>query len=147
MFSLESTGFGAVWSGVSSGTGGRTGGGSRPLTHHQREVHRIDRRWLITWLASFAASLALFFGLYAIYKATGPHPQVTVFLRAVRHEVRWLIPGLKKKPNARDGGVRRHEPDATRWAAGDHRSPAHGAHGAAREDVARTPRGRAARLA
>jgi hypothetical protein len=146
MFTLETAMLGAVWSGVSSGMGWRTGG-SRPLTRHQREVYQIDRRWLITWLASFVASLALFFGVYAIYKATGPHPQVTVFLRAVRHEVRWLIPGLKKKPNAKDGVFRR-DPSAPRWAAAEHDpSPAHRADRAAREDVARSPGGRAAGLA
>lgn len=95
--------------------GTRTGD-SRPLTRHQREVLQIDRRWLVTWLVSFLGSLALFFGAYALYKATGPHPQVTVFLRAVRHEVRWLIPGLKRKPNAKDG-VRRPAPERPRVAA------------------------------
>jgi hypothetical protein len=111
IFSLESTTAVAVCSGVSRGTGG-----SRTLTRHQREVARIDRRWLLTWLVSFVASLTLFFGAYALYKATGPHPQVQVFLRAVRHEVRWLIPGLKKKPNAKDGVFRRPL-DAPRHAA------------------------------
>jgi hypothetical protein len=76
---------------------------SRPLTRHEREVLRLDRRWLVTWITSFAGSLALFFGAYAVYKATGPHPQVTVFLRQVRHEARWLIPGLKGKPHAGGG--------------------------------------------
>ena len=81
--------------------------GSRPITRHQREVVRIDRRWLLTWIASFALSLGIFAGAYAIYKATGPHPQVRAFIRALKHEARWLIPGLKKKPNAKDKGVHR----------------------------------------
>jgi len=90
-------------------------GGSRTLTRHQREVWQIDRRWLVTWVLSFVASLTLFFAVYGLYKVTGPHPQVTVFLRAVRHEVRWLIPGLKKKRNPGDS-VRR-ELDRPRHAA------------------------------
>lgn len=76
--------------------------GSRSLSQHEREVLRVDLRWLLAWTLSFLGSLAFVFVLYAIYKATGPHPQVTVFLRRVKHHVRWLIPGLKHKPNARD---------------------------------------------
>jgi hypothetical protein len=68
---------------------------------------QIDRRWLVTWVLSFVLSLGIFFGSYAIYKATGPHPQVTALLRVIRHEVRWLIPGLKRKNNAKDGVFRR----------------------------------------
>ena len=92
--------------------------GSRPITRHQREVMHLDRRWLVTWVASFMGSLALFFAAYGVYKATGPHPQVQVLLRAVKHEVRWLIPGLKGKPNARDQAVRL-ETDHLRYAAVD----------------------------
>jgi hypothetical protein len=66
----------------------------------------MDRRWLIAWLVTFVGSLSIFFAAYLIYKATGPHPQMTLFLRQIRHEVRWLIPGLKKKPNARPEDVR-----------------------------------------
>jgi hypothetical protein len=115
IFALETTQAGAVCLDVSRGMGG-----SQTLTRHQREVWQIDRRWLVTWVVSFAASLALFFGAYAIYKATGPHPQVTVFLRAVRHEVRWLIPGLKRKRNPGDPACRRdldHRRHATAGAA------------------------------
>lgn len=66
----------------------------------------MDRRWLIAWLGTFLAYLAVFFAAYLVYKATGPHPQMTLFLRQLRHEVRWLIPGLKRKPNAKPGDVR-----------------------------------------
>jgi hypothetical protein len=85
---------------------GGIGGRSRTITRHQREVLQVDRRWLMTWMASFVSSLVFVFGLYAIYKATGPHPEVTAFIRGLKHEVRWLIPGLKHKPNARDEGAR-----------------------------------------
>ncbi|HXJ32548.1 MAG TPA: hypothetical protein VMS22_00790 [Candidatus Eisenbacteria bacterium] len=75
---------------------------SRVLTRHQYEVRQIDRRWLVAWIGSFLASLVLFFAIYGVYKATGPHPQVTVLMRHLKHHARWLIPGLKAKPNARD---------------------------------------------
>ncbi len=94
------------------------GRSSRSITRHQREVLLLDRRWLVTWMVSFLGSLAFVFGLYAVYKATGPHPQVTAFIRALKHEVRWLIPGLKRKPNARDEGVRL-ETDELRHATVD----------------------------
>ena len=94
------------------------GGSSQAITRHQREVLVLDRLWLATWVASFVGSLMIFFAVYGAYKATGPHPEVTVFLRAVRHEARWLIPGLKRKPNVRDQGVRL-ETDHLRYAAVD----------------------------
>ena len=56
--------------------------------------------------------------LGGVYKATGPHPEVTVFLRALRHEIRWMIPGLKHKPNAKPEAFRL-EPDHLRHAAVD----------------------------
>ena len=94
-------------------------GGSRPITRHQREVLQLDRRWLVTWVASFVASLAIFSGAYGVYKATGPHPEMTVFLRALRHEIRWLIPGWKRKPNAKPDEAFRLEPDHLRHSAVD----------------------------
>jgi len=71
---------------------------------HRREVERDDRRMLILWAASFAAALGLFAAATQIYRATGPHPQVTAFVRQVKHHARWLIPGLKGRPNARNEG-------------------------------------------
>jgi hypothetical protein len=91
--------------------------GSRPVTRHQREVLRVDRRWLLTWLASFFLSLGMLAGAYGIYKATGPHPQFRAFLRQLKHEARWLIPGLKGRPNAKDGRDVRMERDGTRFVA------------------------------
>jgi hypothetical protein len=78
---------------------------SRTVRHHERDVARVDRRWLVTWVASFLGSLILFVLSYSVYKATGPHPEMTVFLRQLRHEARWFIPGLKQKPHASDGNV------------------------------------------
>lgn len=90
-------------------------GRSRVVTRHQREVLQVDRRWLLTWMVSFAGSLAFVAGLYGVYKVTGPHPEVTALVRGLKHEVRWLIPGLKHKPNAKDEGARL-DVDGPRWA-------------------------------
>lgn len=68
---------------------------------HRREVARTDRRWLMAWAAIFLASFGLMAAVHGIYRATGPHPEVQVFLRRVRHHARWLIPGLKGRPNWR----------------------------------------------
>ena len=43
--------------------------GSRPVTRHQREVLRVDRRWLVTWLASFFLSLGILAGTAGAYAA------------------------------------------------------------------------------
>lgn len=94
------------------------GGDSRRITRHEREVADFDRRWLATWIASFVGLLVLFAGAYGVYKLTGPHPSVTLFLRSLRHEVRWLIPGLKRRPNAHADAVGL-EADDLRHAAVD----------------------------
>lgn len=91
--------------------------GSRPVTRHQYEVLRVDRRWLLTWLASFFLSLGILSGAYGIYKLTGPHPQFRALLRQLKHEARWLIPGLKGKPNAKDGRDVRIDVDGRRFVA------------------------------
>jgi hypothetical protein len=67
---------------------------------HRVEVARADRRWLLAWAAIFVGTLLFLVAAHQIYRLTGPHPEVTVFIRALKHEARWLIPGLKKKPNA-----------------------------------------------
>jgi hypothetical protein len=57
---------------------------------------------LLVWTFGFGASLAALLLAHRIYRATGPHPHVTSFMRTLKHHVRWLIPGLKDKPNAKD---------------------------------------------
>jgi len=69
---------------------------------HRRDVERDDRRMLILWAASFAAALGLFAAATQVYRFTGPHPQVTALIRQMKHQARWLIPGLKGRPNAKD---------------------------------------------
>ena len=70
------------------------------------------------WRTSTASRNRLSATTSGVYKATGPHPQVTALIRQLKHEARWLIPGLKGKPNARDGDVRL-ETDHLRHAAVD----------------------------
>ena len=93
--------------------------GSRSITRHQREVMQHDHRWLLTWVASFMISLAFLSGAYSVYKVTGPHPEIRAFMRAVKHEVRWLIPGLKGKPKPQPSHTVRLEADHLRYAAVD----------------------------
>jgi hypothetical protein len=69
---------------------------------HRREVERDDRRMLLVWSASFAAVLGLFAAGTQVYRVTGPHPEVTALIRQMKHHARWLIPGLKGAPNAKD---------------------------------------------
>ena len=83
---------------------------------HRLESAQADRRWLVVWTALFVGWLALSGIAMVVYRATGPHPEMTLFLRALRHEARWFIPGLKHKPNAKDGAVRL-ESGAPRFAA------------------------------
>ena len=66
---------------------------------HRAAVDRSDRRWLLAWTAVFLIACAAILGVYDVYHRTGPHPQMTSFVRRLKHEARWLIPGLKSRPN------------------------------------------------
>jgi hypothetical protein len=57
-----------------------------------QEVARSDRRWLLAVIAVFAASMAVFFGAYQIYRATGPHPEVTLLLRRAKGVAKRILP-------------------------------------------------------
>ena len=56
---------------------------------------RSDARWLLVWLAVFAASILGLLAAHQLYRLTGPHPQMTVLIRKVKHYTRLIIPGLK----------------------------------------------------
>ncbi len=58
---------------------------------------RSDLRWLLAWTAVFAAAIFALMAARQVYRLTGPHPQMTVFIRKLKHHARWLIPGLKGK--------------------------------------------------
>ena len=62
----------------------------------EREVVRTDRRWFLAALGVFAVSVASLLGAYGIYKATGPHPEMTLFLRRVKRIARRLVPQWRK---------------------------------------------------
>jgi len=91
--------------------------GARVTPRHRCEVARSDRRWLLAWSGAFLVFLVLIFSAYGIYKLTGPHPQMTLFLRQLRHHARWIIPGMKS-PRDRKHSLR-VEPDELRYAAVD----------------------------
>ncbi len=70
-------------------------------SNHRRATQRDDTRLLLVWLGIFIVLLAGAAGLHALYRWTGPHPQVTAVIRRAKHHARWLIPGLKSRPHAR----------------------------------------------
>ena len=60
-------------------------------TEWSREVARTDRRWLLAAAAVFAGWLGAFAAARALYVATGPHPEVTLFLRRVKSYANKLL--------------------------------------------------------
>lgn len=76
-------------------------------TAHQRDAVRSDRRWMLAWIGGFMASVVFLVGVWAVYRVTGPHPRVRAVLRQLKHEARWLVPFLKRRPakwySLRDG--------------------------------------------
>jgi hypothetical protein len=91
-------------------------------TAHRQESVQADRRWLVVWTSLFIAWLAFSGILVVVYRLTGPHPEISAFVRRVKHEVRWLIPfrkiprnkriTLRLEPDER-GGIRAAGPDRT----------------------------------
>ena len=61
-------------------------------------VARADRRWFLTSVVVFGVSVGGLFGARALYHLTGPHPEVTLFLRHLRRMARWLIPRQGRVP-------------------------------------------------
>src|SRR5262247_1280260 len=61
----------------------------------RESVARSDARWLLVWLAVFVAGFLALVAAHRIYRLTGPHPDVTAFVRMLKHYSRWLIPGQK----------------------------------------------------
>jgi hypothetical protein len=60
-------------------------------TGGSREVARTDRRWLLAAADVFAGWLGAFAAARALYVATGPHPEVTLFLRRVKSYANKLL--------------------------------------------------------
>ena len=66
------------------------------------DVARTDRRWFLAAAAVFTGSLALFLGARVLYQVTGPHPEVTVFIRRIKSYANKLLRHRLKKRQAGD---------------------------------------------
>lgn len=67
----------------------------RSSRKHRAGTARSDIRWLLAWGGVFAAAIVTLLVAHQIYRLTGPHPQMTLLIRMLKHEARTLIPGLK----------------------------------------------------
>jgi len=62
------------------------------------EVARTDRRWFLAAALVFAGSLGGLLGAAQIYRATGPHPEGTLFIRRVKRYANSLLrQGLRRR--------------------------------------------------
>ena len=61
------------------------------------DVAHTDRRWFLAAAAVFVGSLALLLGARVIYQATGPHPEMTVFIRHLKSYANKLLRHRLKK--------------------------------------------------
>jgi hypothetical protein len=55
------------------------------------EVARSDRRWFLAALFVFVGSLGGLLGAVQVYRATGPHPEGTLFIRRVKRYANSLL--------------------------------------------------------
>ena len=79
------------------GIGNLARSGGRGDTHRSTrsdEVAASDRRWLLATYGIFGATLLVLAGLYQLYSVSGPHDEVTLFLRDVTRIAHWLLPGF-----------------------------------------------------
>ncbi len=74
-------------------------GGSRKW---RDDLARTDRRWFLAAAAVFAGTLALFLGARVVYQATGPHAEVTVFIRRIKTYANKLLRHRLKKRQSGD---------------------------------------------
>jgi hypothetical protein len=56
-----------------------------------KDLARTDRRWLLTVTAVFVATVGSLLGVREIYRATGPHPELIVFVRRVKFYANSLL--------------------------------------------------------
>jgi hypothetical protein len=59
----------------------------RQNDRRHEEVERADRRHFLTVTLGVVVSLGLLLSAHWIYRATGPHPRMTLFLRRVKRVV------------------------------------------------------------
>jgi hypothetical protein len=71
-----------------------------PAPRHKRktddDVARADRRWFLVAAGVFTASIVFLVGAHQVYRATGPHPEVTVFVQDVKRLARRFIPRVRR---------------------------------------------------
>jgi hypothetical protein len=60
-----------------------------------RELARADRRWFLLVAAGFVGATLLIGSVHAVYRATGPHPGFTLFLRRLKRMARRMIPRVR----------------------------------------------------
>jgi hypothetical protein len=65
-------------------------------SRQRRELERADRRWFLAAAAVFTLSLGVFFGAHRLYRVTGPHPQVTAFVRRMKGLARRFLPRWRR---------------------------------------------------
>ena len=87
----------------------------RPSRRHRQGVTRSDVRWLMAWLGVFTLAILLLLAAHQVYRLTGPHPQMTMFMRSLKHYARWLIPGQKSGPRSERAPLP-GEPPASHYA-------------------------------
>jgi hypothetical protein len=67
-----------------------------PTRKTDDEVARSDRRWFLVAASIFAGSIGLMVGAHQVYRATGPHPEVTVFIADMKRVARRFIPRVRR---------------------------------------------------
>jgi hypothetical protein len=69
-----------------------------PPDRATRETQNVDRRWLLAAIAVFGASAAVLLVASWVYRATGPHPEITLLVRRVKALARRLLPRIRRSP-------------------------------------------------
>src|SRR5262249_51563610 len=78
----------------------------------RERVARSDTRWLLAWLAVFVGGFVMLLAAHKVYRLTGPHPDVSAFVRMLKHYSRWLIPGQKGRHSSQMIPVPAMPPDS-----------------------------------
>jgi hypothetical protein len=63
----------------------------RKRSPEEEQIRRADRRWFVVAALVFAGSFAGLLGASELYRATGPHPQLVVFIRRVKFYANSLL--------------------------------------------------------
>jgi hypothetical protein len=82
---------------MGAASGGNEVATRRPAPSAHEEVARSDRRWLLLAAGVFLGACALLGCAIALYRLTGPHPDVTLLVRSVKRVARQLVPGLRSR--------------------------------------------------